>query len=567
MNERNKSIIHAVLLLALCGILYFPYLGATPFYDRGEPREALTVQDIVQRGDWLVPLRRAQLVPSKPPLFHWSAALVSRITGELNEVTIRFPSALYATLGVLLVYGLGRRIFGADIAFLAGAILATTQIYVTQALNARVDMTLCFFVTLSLVLFYMLYQGFLAHPLWYYVFYGVVGIGTLAKGPLGIVLPALVAGSFLVMKKKWNLLQKFCFHPGVALTLVLGSGWYIIAVTRGGEGFFDRQILEENIERFFGGSGHSHPVYFYLPYLFSQGLPWGLLLPFFLWDMLRNKLSTDEGSLFLKLWFAGMFVFFSISLGKRPVYLLPLYPALALLMAAWIYNHETVPGSRNWPYRVLAVIGAFVGFLLLVITVGALWSHEPGWLFTPIAQLLRPKDRANFEAVRNALDDFGWSFTAVSLLSSALWFSLGWSLWFTRMRLVAQRLVLIAIFQSFIAWSIIEPVVADGKSYRAFMEEVNRRVPAQDKVFLYERSFDGAPVFFYRARPIERLDVPEAEMAAKIGAGDAYLIMAERKWNELRRLNPDLSEPILKSAGRGAERDAPLVMVRADVSS
>src|SRR5688572_32185398 len=93
--QREASVIfHLLLLTALCGVLYFPYLGSIPFFDKGEPREALAVQDIVQRGEWLVPLKRATDIPSKPPLMHWSAALVSKITGSLSEATVRFPSAL-----------------------------------------------------------------------------------------------------------------------------------------------------------------------------------------------------------------------------------------------------------------------------------------------------------------------------------------------------------------------------------------------------------------------------------------------------------------------------------------
>ena len=165
-----------ILLIALCGMLYFPYLDSIPFFDKGEPREALAVQDIVQRGEWLVPLKRATDIPSKPPLFHWSAALVTKLTGSLNEVTIRFPSALYATLGVLLIYGLGRKIFDGKTAYLGAAILATMLVYQDQALSARVDMTLCFYVTLSLVLFYALYRGYLKNPFWFYGFYIVVGV-------------------------------------------------------------------------------------------------------------------------------------------------------------------------------------------------------------------------------------------------------------------------------------------------------------------------------------------------------------------------------------------------------
>ncbi len=77
-----SSILHLFLLSVLCGVLYFPYLGSTAFFDKGEPREALAVQDIVRRGEWLFPLKRATDIPSKPPLFHWSAASVSKVHGQ-----------------------------------------------------------------------------------------------------------------------------------------------------------------------------------------------------------------------------------------------------------------------------------------------------------------------------------------------------------------------------------------------------------------------------------------------------------------------------------------------------
>ena len=75
--------LHVILLIVLCGILYFPYLGSTPLFDKGEPREGLAVQDIVQRGEWLFPLKGAEAIPSKPPMFHWSAALTYQFTGVL----------------------------------------------------------------------------------------------------------------------------------------------------------------------------------------------------------------------------------------------------------------------------------------------------------------------------------------------------------------------------------------------------------------------------------------------------------------------------------------------------
>ncbi|MPZ78436.1 MAG: hypothetical protein GEU77_18180 [Deltaproteobacteria bacterium] len=561
LEDDSRSILHIVLLLGLCGLLYFPYLGSTPFFDKGEPREALAVQDIVQRGEWLFPLKRATDVPSKPPLFHWSAALASKIMGRLDEVTIRFPSALYATLGVLLIYVFGRKLFGSQIALLGGGILATTLVYSNQALTARVDMTLCFFVTLSLVIFYSLYRGFLTGELPYYGFYTILGIGLLAKGPLGIVLPALVIGVFLALKKRWDLVFKSLFHPSVILTLLLGVGWYAIAITRGGEGFIDRQLLQENIERFSGGSGHSHPVHYYIPYLFSQGLPWSLFLPFLLWDFFKQNLLSDDDTLFLKLWFLVMFAFFSISVGKRPVYLLPLYPALSMLMAVWFYRHVAVSAGKTVLYRLVAIIAGSMSLLLLILSFGAMWNHDPGWFFSPIEGFLKPKDRANLILVKDSLATFGWSFTIVSLLSSALWFSLSQCLWIARLRSGVQRLILISILAAFVSRTMVMPVIAEAKSYRSFMEEVNQRVKPGDKLYLYGE-FNSDSVVFYHGGAIETLDQSPEAIAGKIGPGNNYIIMAKRSWSKIQGDDRTLPAPVLSSTSTGPEGDAPLVVIQ-----
>jgi 4-amino-4-deoxy-L-arabinose transferase-like glycosyltransferase len=559
---QSHALLHILLLIALCGVLYFPYLGRTPFFDKGEPREALAVQDIVQRGEWLFPLKRATTIPSKPPLFHWSAALTYQFTGRLDESTIRFPSAFYATLGVLLIYLLGCRLFGAESALLGGAILATTSLYGNLALNARVDMTLCFFVTASLILFYSLYRGLLTNSFWYFLFYAVVGVGTLAKGPLGIVLPGLVIASFLALRRRWDIFAKFCLHPGVIITLLLAVGWYGLAATRGGEGFVDRQLLRENLERFFGGSGHSHSVYYYIPYLFAQGLPWSVFLPFLLWDSARRGFGANEDRLFLWLWFLVMFVFFSVSLGKRPVYLLPLYPAVALLLGVWIHQTRNVTGAGRIICRAGSFVAGLTALLIFAVALGALWNHDPGWFFSPIEAALKDKDRANLLVVKNALENFGWTFTGAALLSGILWLSLAHSLWQGRLKPAAHRLVFISILLTFMAHGVVDPAIAESKSYRAFMEEVNRRVQPGDKLYMLG-GFNDDPVIFYRGGLIEKLE-PSPEALAKLGPGKAYIIMARRLWEKLQRQNPNLPPPLLESTGAGPEGDAPLVLIQVD---
>ena len=563
MNQPSIISLHIGILLTLCAVLYLPYLGALPFFDRGEPREALAVQDIVQRGEWLFPLKTPTTIPSKPPLFHWSAALTSQIIGKLDERTIRFPSALYAILGVIAIYWLGRRLFGAKVGLLAGAILSTTLVYSAQAMDARVDMTLCFFITLSLVLFYSLYRGFFTRPLWYYLFYTVVGIGALAKGPLGILLPVLVAGTFLAIKRRWDLILQFCFHPGVLLTVAIAAGWYGVAVTRGGEDFVEQRLLKENVERFFGGSGHSNPVYYYIPYLFFEGLPWSLFLPFVLWDHFKKRsVARGDDGLFLTIWLGAMFAFFSLSMGKRPVYLLPLYPAMALLTANWFYQQGEALGMRRFWYRVIALIAAWFGSVLLVITLGGLWNHDPGWFFSLIEPLLKPKDRANLLAVRESLVSFGWAFTVAACLSGILWLATAYSLWMARIRTAAYCLVLVSILVPFIGWSMVLPAIAETKSYREFMEEVNRHVQPTGKLYLFG-PLHSDPIVYYRNMEIEILERPMDQVAAQIGTGDVYIIMAQETWSRMRKLRPTLVAPLLTSKGRGPEGDIPIVLVRA----
>jgi hypothetical protein len=275
--------------------------------------------------------------------------------------------------------------------------------------------------------------------------------------------------------------------------------------------------------------------------------------------LFRRGFRERGDAVFLKLWFLAMFVFFSVSVGKRPVYLLPLYPAVALLLAAWFYGPSQPVRSRLVIYRFFGVFAAVTGSLLLIITLGALWNHDPGWFFAPIEGLLRPKDRANVIAVRRHLDDFGWSFTLLSLCAAGLWLSLVRFLWHGRMRAVAHHLVAITLIQATVGWSVVMPVIAQGKSYRNFMSEVNRRVKPEEKLYIHG-DFNDDGVVFYRGRSIERLDEPFEILAPKLGRGDAYVILPER-----RERAQNLPPPLAKSVGRGPEGDAPLVLMRADL--
>ena len=124
-------------------------LGGAPLYTKGEPREAVTVFDIVHGGGVILPLRAGVEIPSKPLLMHWLAAIVSLIAGGVSAWTVRLPSATLAIAGMLVTYLYVRRMFEARGALFAALMLGTAFQYLQAGTGSRVDMTLTFFMTVA----------------------------------------------------------------------------------------------------------------------------------------------------------------------------------------------------------------------------------------------------------------------------------------------------------------------------------------------------------------------------------------------------------------------------------
>ena len=130
------------------------------------------------------------------------------------------------------------------------------------------------------------------------------------------------------------------------------------------------------------------------------------------------------------------------------------------------------------------------------------------------------------------------------------------------MQAAASRLVLISLLLAFVTRAVVMPVIAAARSYRPFMEEVNKRLGPHDKLFLYGGSFNSDPVVFYRGGPVDVLEQPVEAIAAKIGRGNTYVIMARQRWRKIQVVNPHVPPPLLESHGTKPEGDAPLVLVQ-----
>ncbi len=394
------------MIVALCTMLTLPWLGQRPFHSRGEPREAITAQAMLASGNWILPERYGDDEATKPPLTHWMISLFSLPGGEVTEATSRLPSALsYIVLcSIWFVFLSGRA--GRHLAWLSAIVLATCFLFFRGSTAARVDMLLTVLMVAGmLALFRWKEKGLKGIP-WGAAL--LLGLSTLTKGPVGIVLPCFVFTIYMLLLKDSLWCITGAMFRLVPVAAVLPALWYVAAYLQGGERFL-AVVIDENLARFTGkmtiGGTHEHSVFYMLASLCWGFLPWTLLpllrLP---WLKLGNKPTSGrspKGILpsirnkylpLLRSWLDAqprhrqfsliavlcILFFYAIPASKRDVYLMPAYPFLSLFVAEIAaYLAEQRPRLIRICARVLGILGLFVLISLLVLNI-IRWPSLPG---------------------------------------------------------------------------------------------------------------------------------------------------------------------------------------------
>jgi len=214
--NKNKEILLIFLLILLCFTLFFLHLGARPPWDTDEGMHASTSKDMVLSGDWITPTFNGENFYDKPVLHNWFVSLSFLIFG-FTEFAARFPAAILGLGGVILTYLLGRKMFGPMAGFLSGAVLVTNVEYTLLSRSVIHDISLAFFMTLALFLFYMGWVDDKNRRKYFLTFYASIGFTVLAKGPVGVLLPALIIGFFLLLKKRLNFWREMEIGLGILL--------------------------------------------------------------------------------------------------------------------------------------------------------------------------------------------------------------------------------------------------------------------------------------------------------------------------------------------------------------
>ncbi len=364
-------------LVGLALLLMATGLGLRDPWPADEPRFALVARDMLRSGDWMIPRVGGDLYADKPPVFFWLMAAAMAVTGSMR-VGFLLPSLLAGVGAVVLVYDLLRRVRGREVAFAGGLVLLLTFQFVWQFRQAQIDGVLCFFTTLSL---YGLLRHLFAGPAlgWFFVGWAAAGLGVITKG-VGF-LPLLALIPFVVLAARgwpvtvphrdprWWLGPVF-FLGAIAL-------WFVpmmLVTSAGGEllAYRNEILFKQTVTRYADAWHHHAPVWFYfvnvIPVLW---LPLTALLPW-LWPRWRTALRAGSRDTFVAVllaWVVVVVLFFTVSSGKRGVYVLPAIPALVMAAAPWLPEILRLPKTRKLAFILASIlaVGAVLGAVYFAV--------------------------------------------------------------------------------------------------------------------------------------------------------------------------------------------------------
>src|SRR5437868_3404513 len=368
MKSEPRPWLEWLTLAAFCGFLFFFGLSAFGLLGADEPRYAQVAREMLARHDWVTPVLYGRPWLEKPILYYWEAMLAYIIFGVKDWVA-RLPSAASATVMVAVVYFFYRR-FRTGFELDAALMVASTAAVIGFAHAASTDMPLAATFVIAML-------GWLG---WYstgerwglLVFYGFLGLATLAKGPVAVALALLIIFFFALAQRDFLPVRRTLWIPGILLFVVVALPWYVLVQLRNPD-FFSEFIVRQNFARFATNLyRHKQPFWYFIPVLLLSLVPWTIFAGGGFYDTIRRWKrqgralwqSEDGWDVFFVIWTVVIVVFFSISQSKLPGYILPAVPACTLVMvdylqrkssalsrpkAAWLILHAALSASLLAP--------------------------------------------------------------------------------------------------------------------------------------------------------------------------------------------------------------------------
>lgn len=349
-NERGArpaGLAMALWVIVLTAVLWFALLGYRDLADPDEGRYAEIAREIVATGDWVTMRLNGVEYFAKPPFQFWATAATFKLFGEGNGAA-RLSLSLLGFAGALWVGYVGRRLFGKDAGFMAFAVLASSLLYVALGHILTPNMSVTVFMTFGIGAL-LLAQSRREEPAkvrrWMLFGWAALGLAILSKGLMGVVLPGATVFVYMLWQRDWQLLRNLHLGAGLGVMILITAPWFV-AVSIANPDFPNVFFLQEHFERYTEETfRRDQPLYYFVPVLAIAMLPWlpslarELVRPRFAWWPQRGQGFDPER--FLWTYAILIFVFFSLGSSKLPSYLLPMSPALALLIGKGLSERRT----------------------------------------------------------------------------------------------------------------------------------------------------------------------------------------------------------------------------------
>lgn len=364
--------------LALILTLWFGvFLGVRPLSNPDEGRYAEIPREMAATGDYVTPRLNGVKYFEKPPLLYWLSALTMKTAG-VNEWTARAWSAIFAVIGGLVTYAAARSLYGRAAGWWTSIVLCTTLLYYGLGRTAVLDLPVA--VLISGALFAFLAgvretQNPRRRRLLFWTFYAAMALAVLAKGLIGFLLPCTVAFVWLLVFNQWRHLRPCHPFTGALILLAIAAPWHVLAALANHSPVKEHDFawfyfVHEHYLRFTTTThGRVHPWWFFGPVILAGLLPWTV----FAWQALRENLRgawkaraerPQADTWFFVTWIAVITVFFSVSQSKLIPYILPVFPALAVLVGKYLAGArpENLRGGLRAGAIVALVLAAAVAF-------------------------------------------------------------------------------------------------------------------------------------------------------------------------------------------------------------
>ena len=358
--------VNVLFLLIVSLILFFFGSWLIPITDPTESVYVLTAKEMLAAGDWLSPRIYGDFWFDKPIMFYWELLVAYKIFG-VGEFASRFFPAVFATLGLLITYFFGTKLYNQKIGFAAAILLATSLEYWYLAHAVITDMTLLVMFSLTLITFFLGYQA--NNPRLYLISFAASGVAVLTKGPIGFFLPGLIILIFLAWQGDLRHLKKLFRVKNFLVFAAIVAIWYLPMTLIHGMEFVENFLGVHNFLRATVSEYPKTDVWYYYLLISAIGfLPWSIpLIPAAIKKFFRRaELFVEEGRLptfdahekFLIVWAATVIIFFQLCATKYITYTLPAMIPIAIFVARYFVN--------RWKIFVGIAVGTLILFPLIL---------------------------------------------------------------------------------------------------------------------------------------------------------------------------------------------------------